>query len=154
MVTVHACVLSRFSCVQLFATLWTVACQAPLSMGFSRQEYWSELPSPPPGDLLNPGIEPMSLASPVLAGRFFTTEPPGKPSTYVVVVLSCIRLCETPWTIASQAPLSLGFSRQKNTGVGCHFLLQGTFPTQGLNPGLLHWQVDSLPLSHQESPIW
>ena len=51
---------------------WTVAHQAPLSMGFSRQEYWSELPFPLPGDLPNPGIESMSLKSPALAGRFFT----------------------------------------------------------------------------------
>ena len=54
-------------------TLWTVVHQAPLSMGFSRQEYWSELPCPPPGDLLNPGIKPMSLMSPALAGGVFTT---------------------------------------------------------------------------------
>ena len=65
--------LSCFSGVQLFATLWLVACQAPLSMGFSRQEYWNGLPCPPPGDLLNPGIEPASFTSPALAGRFFTT---------------------------------------------------------------------------------
>ena len=69
-------VLSRFSHVQLFATLWTVACQAPLSMGFSRQEYRSGLPFLSPGDLPDPGIEPMS---PALAGGFFTTEPPGTP---------------------------------------------------------------------------
>ena len=54
-------------------TLWTVALQAPLSMGFSRQEYWSGLPCPPPGDLPGPGIEPTSLTSPALTGRFFTT---------------------------------------------------------------------------------
>ena len=54
-------------------TLWTVASQAPLSMGFSRQEYWSGLPCPPPGDLLDPGIEPVSLTCPALAGGFFTT---------------------------------------------------------------------------------
>ena len=59
-------------------TLWTVARLAPLSMGFSRQEYWSELPCPSPEDLPNPGIEPMSLMSPALAGGFFTTEPHGK----------------------------------------------------------------------------
>ena len=53
-----ACVLSSFSHVQLFATLWTVALQAPLSMGFTRQEYWNVLPFPPPGDLADPGIEP------------------------------------------------------------------------------------------------
>ena len=61
-------VLNRFSRVPLFSTLWTVACQAPLSLGFSRQEYWSGLPCPLPGDLLDPGIEP---GSPALAGRFF-----------------------------------------------------------------------------------
>ena len=58
--------------VQLFATPWTVACQAPLSMGFSRQEYSSVLPCPPPGDLPDSGIKPVALKSPVLAGRFFT----------------------------------------------------------------------------------
>ena len=63
--------LSRFSHVQLFVTLWTVAQQAPLSMGFSRQEYWNGLPCPPPGDLPNPGIKPVSLISPVLQGGFF-----------------------------------------------------------------------------------
>ena len=68
-----ACMLSHFSHVQLFATLCTVAGQAPLSMGFSRQEYWSGLPCPPSGNLPNPGMEPTSLTSPVLTGRFFTT---------------------------------------------------------------------------------
>ena len=66
-------VLSHFNHVRLFATLWTVAHQAPLSMGFSRQEYWSGLPCPPPGDLPNPGMEPSSLMSPALAARFLTT---------------------------------------------------------------------------------
>ena len=56
-----------------FATPWTVVHQGPLSMGFSRQEYWSGLLCPPPGDLSDPGIEPTSLLSPALAGRFFTT---------------------------------------------------------------------------------
>ena len=59
--------------VQLFATPWTVALQAPLSMQFSRQEYWSGLPFPPPGDLPNPGIKPVSPTSPAVAGEFFTT---------------------------------------------------------------------------------
>ena len=54
-------------------TLWTVVCQAPVSMGFSRQEYWSGFPCPPPGDLPNPWIEATSLRSPALAGGFFTT---------------------------------------------------------------------------------
>ena len=60
------------------ATSWTVACQAPLSMEFSRQEYWSGLPFHTLGDLPNPGIKPTSLASPALAGGFFTIVPPGK----------------------------------------------------------------------------
>ena len=64
--------LSRFSHVWLFVILWTVALQAPLSMGFSRQEYWGGMPCPPPGDLPNPGIEPMSLMSPALTDMFFT----------------------------------------------------------------------------------
>ena len=59
--------------VRLFATLWTVGWQAPMFMGFCRQEYWNELPFPSPGDLPNPGTEPQSLASPALAGGFFTT---------------------------------------------------------------------------------
>ena len=67
------CALSCFRRVQLFMTPWTVARQAPLSMGFSRQEYWSGLPCPPPGDLPDPGNEPMSLMSNALAGDLFTT---------------------------------------------------------------------------------
>ena len=63
------------SCPTL-ATSWTVTHQSPLSMGFSRQEYWSGLPFPSPGDLPDPGIKP---TAPVLAGGFFTTGPPGKP---------------------------------------------------------------------------
>ena len=59
--------------VQLFVTPWTLACQAPLSPGFPRQEYWSGLLFPPPGDLPYPGIIPESLVSPALASRFFTT---------------------------------------------------------------------------------
>ena len=65
--------LSCFSRVRLFATPWTVALQAPLSVGFSRQENWSGLPFPTLGDLPNPGIEPMSLTFPALASGFFTT---------------------------------------------------------------------------------
>ena len=67
------CVLSRFSHERLFETLWTHRVQAPLSMGFSSQEYWNGLPRPLPGDLPHPGIELLSLKSPALPGRFFTT---------------------------------------------------------------------------------
>ena len=71
---VHVCVLSL---IQFFATPWTVVCQAPLSMGFPRQEYWNGLPFPSLVELPDSGIEPLP---PALAGRFFTTEPLGKPS--------------------------------------------------------------------------
>ena len=66
-------VLQLLSRVWLFAATWTVACQAPLPMEFSRQGYWSEVPFPTPGDLPIPGIDPASLVSSALAGRFFTT---------------------------------------------------------------------------------
>ena len=71
--------------VQLFETLWTVARQAPLSMGFFRQEYWSGLPFPSPGHLPDPGIKPTSLA---LAGRFFIAELPRKPKPSGIVQLN------------------------------------------------------------------
>ena len=74
-----ACMLSHFSHVRLCATLWTVADQAPLSVGFSRQEYWRGLPCPPPGDLPNPGIKPASLMSPALQASSLPLVPPGKP---------------------------------------------------------------------------
>ena len=76
----HACVVSHFSHVQHFETPWIVACQAPLSMGFSRQEYWSGFPCPAPGDLPDPGIEPNS---PALQADSLPTKPTGKP-IYVV----------------------------------------------------------------------
>ena len=75
-----------FSCSILsdsFATPWTIAHQAPLSMGFSRQEYWSNLPFPSPGDLLDPGIEP---TFPALERGFFTTEPPGNSLLYLPLI--------------------------------------------------------------------
>ena len=68
-------VVSCFSHVQLFVTPWTIALQAPLSMGFSRQEYWSGLPFPSPGDLPNTGTEPVSLMSLALTGMLFILVP-------------------------------------------------------------------------------
>ena len=69
------------SCVQLFATLWAVAHQTPLSVGFSRQEYWSELPFPPPGDLSDPGVVPASPMLPVMQVDSLMLSREGKPST-------------------------------------------------------------------------
>ena len=77
------CCYSVLSHVRLFSTPWTVTRQASLSMGFPRQEYWSGLPFPPPGDLLHPGIKPKSVP-PALAGGFFNTEP-----CFTLVGLKC-----------------------------------------------------------------
>ena len=73
------------SCLTL-VTSWPTARQAPLSMGLCRQGYWSGLPFPPPGDRPNPGMEPVSPASPSLAGGFFTTKSAGKPLVYNIYI--------------------------------------------------------------------
>ena len=130
---VHLCLLSR---LQLFTTTWTVACQAPLSMGFSRQEYWSGVPCHPPGDLPDPGIE---LVSPALTGGFLPLSHVASTALILfwaknsikflltlylaclllkwkkvkVKSLSRVLLFVTPQTVAYQAPLSMGFSRQE-----------------------------------------
>ena len=75
-------VLRLISHVQLFVTQWNAARQAPLSVEFSRQEYWSGSSCPPPGDLPDPGMEPVSLISPALAGRFLTTNATGEDCVY------------------------------------------------------------------------
>ena len=98
------CILNRSSHVWLFTTSWTVACPAPLSMGFSRQEYWSGLPCPPSGDPPDPGIKPSSLTS-ALESRFFTTSANWEACyisisvstflyTHTYILLLC-RLCRT-----------------------------------------------------------
>ena len=86
-------VLSCFIHIQLFATLWTVAHWAPLSLGFSRQEYWSGLPCLSPGEHLNPRIEPMSLISAALAGGFFTTRATWEALCVCVCVCVCVCIC-------------------------------------------------------------
>ena len=91
-------VVKSLSCVRLFATLWTVACQAPLSMGFPRKEYWSGLPFPSPGDLPDPGIKPRS---PALEADALTSEPPGKPQTTIST-----NICKTFNPIAEQIVFS------------------------------------------------
>ena len=77
--------LSCFSRVRLFATPWTVACQTPLSMEFSRQEYWNGLPCPPPGDLPDPGIEIVSTAAPASQMDSFLLGHPGSPTLIPVI---------------------------------------------------------------------
>ena len=106
--------LSRVWC---FATLWTIACQAPLSMGFPRQEYWSGFPFPSPGDVPDPGTEPASPVS-CIGRQILYHWAPGKPFNRMLLLLlshfSRVWLCATPEMAAHQAPLSLGFSRQEH----------------------------------------
>ena len=97
-------VLSR---VRLFVTPGTVACRPPLSMGFSRREYWSGVAIPPPGDLPHPGIELASPASPALTGGLFTTQPRGRPAFHTAPWLN---LCET--STSSYSPTSSMISSQ------------------------------------------
>ncbi|CAM9950204.1 unnamed protein product [Rangifer tarandus platyrhynchus] len=137
----RSCVLSCLSCVQICAALWTVAFQALLSMGFSRQEYRNGLLCPPAGDFPHPGIKPASFVCPTLAGKFFTTrnlEEYLKNLPYSlnsqgfyhcefflnevvqfssVQLLSHIRLFVTPWTAACQASLSITNSKFTQTDV-------------------------------------
>ena len=89
-VCVCACVLSCFRCVRLFATLWILAHQPPLSVGFSRQEYGSGLPYPPPEDLPDPGMEPVSFTSPTLADRVFTTSASWETECVYICVCMCV----------------------------------------------------------------
>ena len=121
-------VLSCFSHVWLFATLWTTAQEAPLSLRFFRQKYWSGLPCPPAGDLPNPGIKPSSLMSLALSGRFFNTSatweaPKNSMLLLLLSRLSRVRLCTTHRRQPTRLPCPWD-SPGKNTGVGCHFLLQ------------------------------
>ena len=112
-VCVHAQPLRH---VQLFVTPWTVTCQAPLSLEFPRQEYWSGLPFPSPRDLPNPGIEPTSWVSPALAGGFFTTEPFLFNSKQMSLLsLPQSRQLTTP-TVSTWNPCSLAPMTQQSPG--------------------------------------
>ena len=103
--TAHSCPLK--------AILWTVACQASLSMGFSRQEYWSGLPYPPPGDLPGPGMEPTSLMSPALEGGFFTTS-----ATWEALkkLRTSLKKKNQKYTLFSLAPACGGRGPRRSTG--------------------------------------
>ena len=141
---------SHVSRIHLFATPWTVAQQASLSMGFSRQQYWSGLPCPLPGDLPDPGIKPTTLTSPALAEGFFTSHTTWEAPCMLShsVVSDSLQPHRLPLTSSSVD----GDSPGRNTRVGCHALLQGIFPAQRWNRGLLHCRWILYQLSHQGSP--
>ena len=141
-----------FRRVQLFETPWTVARQAPLSMRFSRQEYWSGLPFPSPGNLPDRRIELSSLTASALAGGFFTTKLSGKPMKVKVKSLSRVRLFVTPWTVAHQAPPFMGFSRQEYWS-GLPFPSPGDLPDPGIKPRSPALQADALTSEPPGKPI-
>ena len=110
-------VLSRFSRVQLFATPWTVARQAPLSLGFSRQEYWSGWPFPSPGDLPIPGIRPTSLTPPTLTGSSLPLTPPEKPyELQLIIMYPCWFFHCDKGTLLSKNTFTLGETRCAKMG--------------------------------------
>ena len=119
------------------ATPWIVAHQAPLSMGFPRQEYWSGLLFPSLGDLSDPGIKPGSLALQAdIYIFFYQTLPWGKPKRKIkwVKSLSYVRLFATSWTVAHQDSLSMGFPRQEYWS-GLPFPSSGDLHNPGIKPG-------------------
>ena len=130
---------------------WIVAHQAPLSMKFSRQEYWSGLPFPSPRDLTNPGIKPGSPASQT---DTLPSSHQGHPKISISSVqsLSRVRLLVTPWTVALQAPLSVGFSGQEYWS-GLPFPPPEDLPGPGIKPGSPASQADSSPSEPQGSPL-
>ena len=132
-----------FPFVWIFATPWTVAQQAPLSMGFPRQEYWSGGPRSPPWVFPHPGIKPASLMSPALAVGCFTAATQWVSESHSVVSNSLQSYgLYSPWNFPGQ-----------NTEVGSLSLLQRIFPTQeGLNPSVPHgWRI-LYQLGYKESP--
>ena len=139
--------VQSLSHVRLFATPWTVAYQAPLSMRFSRQELWSGVPFHPPGDLPDPGIKPTSLRSLALAGWFMITSATWEalPNCVKVKSLSRVQLFVTPWTVAYQAPLSMRFSRQGYWS-GLSFPSSEDLPNPGIEPRSPALEADTLTL--------
>ena len=149
--------MKSLSRVPLLATPWTAAYQAPLSMGFSRQEYWSGLPFPPPGDLPNPGIKPIPPVSPALQADSLQRRHLGSPSTWLLLLSRFSRV---------QLYNPMDYSPP---GASAHGILQtrilnwvampssrglsdpGIKPTFPVSPAL---QADSLPLSPLGSPFY
>ena len=128
--------------VQMCLTLWppwNVNCQAPLSVGFSRQEYCSGLPCPPPGDLPNLRTEPLFLRSPALAGRFFNRHHLGRP----LLRIKWSRSLVSGRIVTYQTPPSMGFSRQEYWS-GLPFPSPGDHPNPGIEPGSPALQADVL----------
>ena len=145
---------------KLFESCLTLRDPRLLSMGFSRQEYWSGLPCPSPGDLPNPGIKLTSLVFPALAGGLFITSTTWKTwqktvwkwEVKVLIVQSCPTLCD-PMDCSLPGPSVHGILQARILEWAGIPFFRGIFLTQGSNPGLLHCRQIIYCLSHQGSPI-
>ena len=162
----HACMLSRFSHVPVFATPWTVVRQAPLSMRFSSQKYWSGLPCPSPGNLPDPGIEPVSPSAPTLQADSLPLRHQGSPHMYIHVciyahlyvclcmhylnIYICIPTCVCVWvcifrSLCSQYTLffpssllsHIFFSLLINSSTNWYFIYSSSFTTNNIWPLLM-----------------
>ena len=139
------------SCARLFVTPWTVANQAPLSMGFCRQEYWSGQPFPSPGDLPDPEIKPGSRVVPELQVDSLSPSHHGSPNYWrgdSFVAKSCLPLCN-PMDCSLQGSSLQGIPQARILEWVSISLSRGIFLTQGSNPGLLHCRQILYHLSHQ-----
>ena len=145
-VCLGCCCCVMLSPVQLFMTLWTVARQAPLSMGFSRQEYWRGLPFPSPREFPNPGIKPTSLVSPALTSGFFTIMPPGKPLSGLGKASDGVRHICCCWRPSFHSPLIL-FSPVFNWVLSTHT----SYTSRESSPSL-HSQRWTLACVHSSVP--
>ena len=139
--------MKSLSPVQLFATPWTVAYQAPPSMGFSRQEYWSGLPFPPPGNLYTQEFNPRLL----FLLHWQVSSLPLKVKVKVKL-LSRVRLLATPWTAAYQVPPPMGFSRQEYWS-GLPFPSPGDLPDPGIEPRSPALESDALTSEPPGKPL-
>ena len=136
--------------VWLFVTPWPVARQAPLSMEFCRQENWNGLPFLSPGDLPDPGIEPVSLGSAALAGGFFTTEPPGKPKATILqcgisILPAPLIACPSAQWMVSPRPITT------NRRLALILILMMISVSEGI--WLCSWEASKVPLQPSSSTI-
>ena len=157
--SLHTCVPVLLTHLQLFVTLCTLCThQAPLSMGFPRQEYWRGLSFPPPEHRPDPGIEPAPPVSPALTSRCcLPRRHLGIPTNVLKVkvkvkALSCVRFFVTLWTVAHQAPLSMEFSRQEYWS-GLPFPSPGDLPDSGIEPRSPALQAEALTSEAPGKPL-
>ena len=142
------------SCVQPFAIPWSVVCQSSLFMEFSRQDYWSQMPFPTLGGSSRSRNQTYISCASCIGRQILYFCATWASPLLGVCAQSHSTLCDPPVDCSLPGSSVHGDSPGKNSGVGCHSLLQGIFPTQGLNPGLPHCRQILYQLIHQEAYSW